>query len=105
MASGPLKGNEGNLAAGYIPFAKTKAERLAKSDPRPSLEERYGNIWNYYYLANISVNELVTQRFLLPADAQRLLSDLVSDLLKTEDLSKTPNNLRPDLKMPNSSKH
>ncbi len=31
-----------NYAGGMIPFAKTKAERMAKNDPRPSLEERYG---------------------------------------------------------------
>ena len=43
IASGPLKGNEGSLAAGYIPFAMTKAERLASGDPRRSVEERYGS--------------------------------------------------------------
>src|SRR5258708_32710893 len=42
VASGALKGNEGNLAAGYIPFAMTKAARVASGDPRRSVEERYG---------------------------------------------------------------
>jgi hypothetical protein len=32
VASGTLKGNEGNLAAGYVPFAQTKADRLASGD-------------------------------------------------------------------------
>jgi hypothetical protein len=32
-----------NYAGGMIPFAKTKAERIANEDPRLSLEERYGN--------------------------------------------------------------
>ena len=36
MASGVLKGRERSLAGGYIPFARTKAERVAKGDPRLS---------------------------------------------------------------------
>ena len=40
-ASGPLKGHVCGNSGGWIPFAKTKAERLASGDPRPSLEERY----------------------------------------------------------------
>ena len=35
VASGPLQGNEGSLAAGYIPFAMTKAERMAKRRSPP----------------------------------------------------------------------
>jgi hypothetical protein len=31
-----------NYVGGMVPFAKTKAQRIANSDPRPSLEERYG---------------------------------------------------------------
>ena len=44
MSSGPFKGQMCLFASpvgGFIPFAKTKAERLASGDPRPSLEERY----------------------------------------------------------------
>ena len=51
IASGPLKGREASLSAGYIPFAKTKAERVASGDPRPSIEERYPSLWVYYYSA------------------------------------------------------
>ena len=40
-AAGFYKGKECNFAGGMVPFAKTKAERLANEDPRPSLEERY----------------------------------------------------------------
>ena len=32
-----------NYAGGMLPFARTAAERKAKGDPRPSLEERYGS--------------------------------------------------------------
>ena len=35
------KGKICNYAGGMIPFAKTKAERMANGDPRLSLEERY----------------------------------------------------------------
>ncbi len=31
------------LQGSFIPFARTRAERLAAGDPRPSLEERYGD--------------------------------------------------------------
>jgi hypothetical protein len=31
-----------NYVGGMVPFAKTRAQRLANNDPRPSLEERYG---------------------------------------------------------------
>src|SRR6266481_4283625 len=31
----------------YIPFPKTKADRLASGDPRLSIEERYGNVETY----------------------------------------------------------
>jgi hypothetical protein len=36
-----------NLLGSYIPFAKTKEERMKASDPRPSLEERYGSFAVY----------------------------------------------------------
>jgi len=42
-AEGFFKGTECGFTGGYVPFAKTKAERMASGDPRPSLEERYGS--------------------------------------------------------------
>ncbi|MCA1826531.1 MAG: hypothetical protein LC689_06275, partial [Myxococcales bacterium] len=36
-----------NYVGGMIPFFKTKAQRLAANDPRPSLEERYGTHAGY----------------------------------------------------------
>jgi hypothetical protein len=82
VARGVLKGQECSLQAGSIPFARTKAERLAKDDPRPSIEERYGNLLKYYSLAIEAANKLVAQRLLLPEDADRELSQLLSDLSK-----------------------
>ena len=40
-AGGFHKGKICNYAGGMIPFAKTRAERMANGDPRLSLEERY----------------------------------------------------------------
>ena len=80
IASGILKGRERSLAGGYIPFAKTKAERLASGDPRLSIEERYPNLWTYYSQAAAAAADLVKQRFLLPEDAVRLLKQVLTDM-------------------------
>jgi len=53
----------------YLPFAKTKAEREAAGDPRPSLEERYGSREAYVAKVKAAADALVAQRLLLPADA------------------------------------
>ena len=53
----------------YIPFAKTKAERAAANDPRPSLEERYGSRADYVAKVRAAADALVAERLLLPADA------------------------------------
>jgi Alpha/beta hydrolase domain len=83
VSSGVLKGQECQLQAGTIPFARTKAERMAKGDPRPSLEERYGNLSHYYSLAVEAANKLVAQRFLLPGDADREIRQMLNDMLKS----------------------
>ncbi|MBX9777003.1 MAG: hypothetical protein K2Y71_21700 [Xanthobacteraceae bacterium] len=53
----------------YIPFARTKAERAAADDPRPSIEERYGSRANYVAKVRAAADALVRDRLLLPADA------------------------------------
>jgi len=70
--SGFYKGRACGFAGGYIPFAKTKAERLAKGDPRLSLEERYKDHAGYVAAVKKAVERLLNQRFLLPEDAARL---------------------------------
>jgi hypothetical protein len=80
IASGPLKGRQNSLVAGYVPFAKTKAERLATGDPRLSIEERYPTAAVYYAAAVKQANDLVKQRLLLPDDAIRLLNQMVTEL-------------------------
>ena len=56
-----------------IPFAKTKAERLARGDSRLSIEERYpGGQAEYAEKYARAVDKLVADRYLLPADAAKL---------------------------------
>ena len=56
-AAGPLKGQSCGLSGGFIPFAKTKAERLAKGDPRPSLEERYRSHDEYVQIVSAAAGQ------------------------------------------------
>ena len=72
-AAGFHKGKICNYAGGMIPFAKTKAERLANGDPRLSLEERYGNHAGYVSAVKIAASKAVAGGFLLQADADALV--------------------------------
>ena len=58
-----------NLQGSFIPFAATKAERIATGDPRLSLEERYPSKDVYLAAFRKAADDLVAQRFLLPDDA------------------------------------
>jgi len=62
---GELADRDGSL----IPFARTKREREAAGDPRPSLEERYGSRDKYVAQVKAAAETLVAARLLLPADA------------------------------------
>jgi hypothetical protein len=57
----------------YVPFAATRAERLAKRDPRPSLEERYGDHTAYARRVGDAVRKLVAERLLLPEDGDQFI--------------------------------
>jgi hypothetical protein len=71
------------LQGSFIPFRKTQAERMEAGDPRPSLEERYGTHEGYVEAVRAAAEELVTERFLLPEDAERLVQQAEdSDVLR-----------------------
>lgn len=72
-ADGFHKGKICNYAGGMIPFAKTRADRLASGDPRPSLEERYGTHDGYLKAVRAAAANAVAQGFLLQADADALV--------------------------------
>ncbi len=61
------------LAGMFLPFATTKAQRLASGDPRLSLEERYGTHAGYVAAVQAAANRLVADGFLLPDDAATLV--------------------------------
>ena len=58
----------------FIAFARTKAERDAAGDPRPSLAERYGNRGDYVEQLRQAAASLVADRLLLQDDADRLIA-------------------------------
>jgi hypothetical protein len=62
----------GNWGA-YFPFAKTAADRDA--DPRPSLQERYGTQAGYVAKVEEASQKLVSEGFLLPDDAARIVQE------------------------------
>jgi hypothetical protein len=63
-----------DYTGGMVPFAKTKAERLANGDPRLSLEERYGNHAGYVAAVAAAAQRAVDAGFLLPADMAALIA-------------------------------
>jgi Alpha/beta hydrolase domain len=68
------KGQICNYVGGMLPFARTAAERKASGDPRPSLEERYGSHEGYVAAVRKAAARAVEEKFLLPADAEALVS-------------------------------
>jgi hypothetical protein len=63
-----------SLLGSYIPFHKTKAERLAAGDTRLSLEERYGSQSGYITAVTAATKKLIAEHFLLPEDAESLIA-------------------------------
>jgi hypothetical protein len=60
-----------------IPFAKTKAEREASGDPRPSIEERYPSFSAYEAKVKTAVDDMVAKRLMLAEDAQPSIDRLL----------------------------
>lgn len=57
-----------------IPFARTRAERASRHDPRASIEERYANEAAYVTAVKRSADALVKERLLLKGDADVIVS-------------------------------
>ena len=73
-ASGFHKGQVCNYQGGWIPFAKTKAERVSNNDQRLSLEERYVSHGGYVAAVTAAAARTVAAGFLLQADADALIA-------------------------------
>ena len=72
--AGFSEGNSCDLIGAFISFFRTKAERVAAGDPRPSLEERYPTHEAYVEKVRAAAKKLVSDRFLLPLDADLIVS-------------------------------
>ena len=70
------------LAGGYIPFARTKKERLQSGDPRLSIEERYPDFGTYFSQYKEKALELVEKGYLLEEE----LSDILELAVKNKKL-------------------
>ena len=71
------------FVGGFIPFAATKAQRVASGDPRASLEERYHDHRGFVERVREAAEEQVGQGWLLPEDALRIEHQAeVSDVLR-----------------------
>ena len=82
-AGGFYKDQICNYVGGMIPFAKTKSERMANKDSRPSLEERYGSHDGYVAAVQAAAQKAVAAKFLLPEDAAALVAAAeAGDVLK-----------------------
>jgi hypothetical protein len=82
-AAGFYKGGLCNYAGGMIPFATTKAERIASGDSRLSIEERYHTHDGYVDAVKSAAAKAVASGFLLQADADKLIAQAAaSDVLK-----------------------
>ncbi|HET9727855.1 MAG TPA: alpha/beta hydrolase domain-containing protein, partial [Acidimicrobiia bacterium] len=58
-----------NYIGGMVPFAKTKAQRVADGDPRLSLEERYGTHAGYVAAVKAAADNAACQGYLVAGPA------------------------------------
>ncbi|HVI58547.1 MAG TPA: alpha/beta hydrolase domain-containing protein [Luteimonas sp.] len=65
-----------SLYGAFIPFARTRTERLAAHDPRLSIEERYGNREGFMKAAAASIDNAIAKRFLLPMQREDILAKM-----------------------------
>jgi hypothetical protein len=77
ISSGPFKGQMcqfGSPLGGFIPFARTRAERDASGDPRRSLEERYRTHDGYVQAVTAAARTLVKDGYLRQTDADTMIA-------------------------------
>jgi hypothetical protein len=67
----------GGLVGSFLPFARTRADREASSDPRPSIAELYGTKEVYLDRVRKAAEALVAQRFVRQEDLEAILEDSV----------------------------
>jgi hypothetical protein len=62
-----------SMVGSFIPFARTKAERVKSGDPRLSIEERYRSRDEYLEKVKAAAGDLVKAGYLLERDLPALL--------------------------------
>jgi hypothetical protein len=83
VSDGFHEGKLCNYAGGMIPFAETRAVRMASGDPRLSLEERYQDHAGYVAAVRAAAAKAVADKFLLQEDADALIAEAAaSDVLQ-----------------------
>jgi hypothetical protein len=70
FAEGDLLWNCGS----FVPFARTKAQREASGDPRPSIEERYADHDDYVSKVAAVCRRRVGERLMLEEDMERYIA-------------------------------
>ena len=73
---GPRPFHAGKICSymgGMVPFARTRAEREANGDTRPSLEERYGDHAGYVEAVRKAVQKVQGAGFLREVDGAALI--------------------------------
>jgi hypothetical protein len=73
-AKGYGEGDIYSSIGGKMPFAETRAERLTKGDPRPSIEERYPGNGDYVAQLREACDAMIAEGLLLPEDADRIVA-------------------------------
>ena len=97
-SGGIYAGQQCSLSGSSWPFEETKAQRKAISDPRPSLEERYGTHQGYVCVVTNAANKNVNQRFLRASAATTLIaaaqsSNVLTDITPTQEDQKLADRL------------
>jgi hypothetical protein len=69
------------LQGAVVPFAETRAARIAAGDPRPSLEERYPSSADYVQAVRTAASRLVRERMMLEEDASAMVAAAEADRL------------------------
>jgi hypothetical protein len=73
------------LAGSYIPLPLTRAAREASHDPRPSIEERYGNRARYQAIVTDRAEDLAEQGYMLRQDVDVVVARA---LARWDDMAK-----------------
>ena len=64
-----------SMAGSWLPFARTRAERQQRGDPRRSIEERYRSRDDYVARVNECARELAREGYLLERDIPRIVEE------------------------------